>query len=133
MNLTKRKLLAILSLELVLYSFLYLPVFILIMIGLGINGRPFDARQDLLNSAIIFGPPCLWLVVNGLMVRALVRNAHRDERAQETMRSGLRYMAIQAGIAAVPFLSLNLLTGLLPGAAAIVGLVMAAMTENDKL
>jgi low temperature requirement protein LtrA len=132
MNLNKRKLLTILSLELLLYSFLYLPVLILVMIGLSIS-EPTDPAQKLKTWVLIFGPPLLWLAMNVLMVRTLFRNARRDERTRETLRFGLGGMAIQAGIAAVPLVSLNLLTGLLPGVAAICGLVMAAMTENDKL
>ena len=131
MHLTKRALLAILSIELLLYSFLYIPTFILVMLAIGI-AEPTDPVQRLEIAAVVFGPPLLWLAMNGLIVRALVRNARRDERTRGTMRFGLTLMGAQAAIASMACIGVTLFSTVFSGTLAIGGLVAAALMEREN-
>lgn len=134
MTLTKRKLVAIFSLEHLLFTLIYLPIVIVVLMTMPEVRWSKYPGETLLRMAIIFGPPLLWMVANGLIIRALVRNARRDERARSTMRFGLAFNAAQAALAAALLFNVVWMFGhpLLSVAPGIVGLAVAAMMKSEK-
>ena len=128
MNLTKRRLLAILSLELLLYSFLYFPMLLIIGLTMAIT-QPTEPAQRLGLLALAVGPPFAWLALNAWIAAALVRKGPFSERNWATMRFALKLMGLQAVLIALTFVigQLNIVAGCL----AITGLIAAAFMKSE--
>jgi len=124
MKLTERKLLAILSLELLLYTAVFLPAIVVAMLTVALGGQ-MDQLQRLALGLIIFGLPLLGLLTNGLIGWALVKNARQDESARKTMKTGLKLLAGQAALFILALFDLYLV--FLVALIAIGGLVTAAL------
>lgn len=128
MTLTKRKLLAVLSLELLLYAFVYLPALVLVLLASVLQADP-DRLEKARILALTAGPPCFVISTNLLMLRAAFRR-RRDQYGRSLFRFGLSLMALQFGLALVA--SLDVVLTVAVGGIAASGLIAAWLMEPEK-
>lgn len=124
---SKRKLLALLSLELLLYTLLY---FMALLTAFMTMRRSSGVGAVVFMALLILGPPMLYCVRNVLRILKLKRNLGTDAATDSRRLLAIKLMAGQsAAILITPVF--GALALLLTGSLGIVGLIVAAGIGPD--